>query len=140
MDRCNGRWNGEVRHRPKTQAWLDAYRWEHNHVRPHEALGMQTPATRWKPSPRRYDPNPPRWEYPEGAWVLKVDGQGKLDIKGQKWKVSKSLAGEWVQVVQVEQRMLVFYCATLIRELDPGIQRSKIIERWMPESNSSPPV
>ena len=140
MDRCNGRWNGEVRHRPKTQAWLDAYRWEHNHVRPHEALGMQTPATRWKPSPRRYDPNPPRWEYPEGAWVLNVDGQGKLDIKGQKWKVSKSLAGDWVQVVQVEQRMLVFYCATLIRELDPGIQRSKIIERWMPESNSSPPV
>jgi transposase InsO family protein len=124
----------------ETQAWLAAYRWEHNHVRPHEALGMQTPATRWKPSPRRYDPNPPRWEYPEGAWVLKVDGQGKLDIKGQKWKVSKSLAGEWVQVVQVEQRMLVFYCATLIRELDPGIQRSKIIERWMPESNSSPPV
>src|SRR5580704_5201381 len=29
----------------KTQTWLDAYRWEHNHVRPHEALGMQTPAT-----------------------------------------------------------------------------------------------
>lgn len=27
------------------QTWLDAYRWEHNHVRPHEALGMRTPAT-----------------------------------------------------------------------------------------------
>lgn len=124
----------------ETQAWLDAYRWEHNHVRPHEALGMQTPATRWRPSPRRYDPQPPRWEYPEGAWVLKVDCQGKLDIQGQKWKVSKSLAGEWVQVVRVEQRMLVFYCATLIRELDPGIQRSKIIEHWIPRPNSSPPV
>src|SRR5438874_2818090 len=33
--------------RESKQAWLDAYRWEHNHVRPHEALGMQTPATRW---------------------------------------------------------------------------------------------
>ena len=123
---------------PDTQAWLDAYRWEHNHVRPHEALGMQTPATRWRPSPRRYDPNPPRWEYPEGAWVLKVDCQGKLDLQGQKWKVSKSLAGEWVQLVRVEQRTLVFYCATLIRELDPGIQRSKIVERWIPRPNSSP--
>jgi transposase InsO family protein len=49
------------------QAWLDAYRWEHNHVRPHEALGMQTPATMWKPSLHRYDPHPPRWEYPTGA-------------------------------------------------------------------------
>ncbi len=118
----------------RTQTWLDAYRWEHNHVRPHEALGMQTPATLWRPSPRRYDPHPPRWEYPQGAWVLKVDCQGKLDIQGQKWKVSKALAGEWVRVVPVEQRMMVFYCTTLIRELDPGIQRSTIVERWIPNS------
>lgn len=116
------------------QAWLDAYRWEHNHVRPHEALGMETPATRWRPSPRRYDPHPPRWEYPQGAWVLKVDCQGKLDIRGKKWRVSRTLAGEWVQVVRVEPRMLVFYCNTLIRELDPGTQRSTIVDRWIPGS------
>src|ERR1700722_6802765 len=61
----------------KTQAWLDAYRWEHNHVRPHEARGMQTPATQWCPSPRRYDPQPPRWEYPKDAWVRKVGSEGK---------------------------------------------------------------
>jgi transposase InsO family protein len=122
------------------QAWLDAYRWEHNHVRPHEALGMRTPATLWQPSLHRYDPHPPRWEYPTGAWVLKVDCQGKLDIKGRKWAINQSLAGEWVQVVRVEQRMMVFYCSTLIRELDPGIQRSKIIERWIPRPSSSPPL
>jgi Integrase core domain len=120
------------------QAWLDAYRWEHNHVRPHEALGMRTPATMWQPSLHRYDPHPPRWEYPAGAWVLKVDCQGKLEIKGKKWKINRSLAGEWVQVVRLEQRMMVFYCTTLIRELDPGIQRSKIIERWIPKPSSSP--
>jgi transposase InsO family protein len=126
--------------REGVQDWLNAYRWEHNHVRPHEALGMQTPATLWCPSPRRYDPHPPRWEYPQGAWVLKVDCQGKLDIKGQKWRVAKALSGEWVQVVRVEQRLLVFYCTTLIRELDPGIQRSKIVERWIPRPSSSPPT
>jgi putative ABC transport system permease protein len=27
------------------QPWLDGYRWEHNHVRSHEALGMKTPAS-----------------------------------------------------------------------------------------------
>jgi hypothetical protein len=122
------------------QAWLDAYRWEHNYVRPHEALDMQTPATRWQPSARRYDPNPPRWEYPQGAWVLKVDCQGKLDIGQQKWRVSKTLAGEWVQVIRIEQRMLVFYCNTLVRELDPGTQRSNIIERWLPGSSTSTEV
>jgi transposase InsO family protein len=117
-----------------TQAWLDAYRWEHNHVRPHEALGMRTPATLWHPSPRRYDPHPPRWEYPQGSWVLKVDCKGKIEIKGQKWRVGKALSGEWVQIVRVEQRMMVFYCTTLIRELDPGTQRSTIVERWVPHA------
>jgi transposase InsO family protein len=28
---------------PEPQPWLDDYRWEHNHVRPHEALAMQVP-------------------------------------------------------------------------------------------------
>ena len=115
--------------RQQPQAWLDAFRWEHNHVRPHEALGMQTPVTRWRPSAKRYDPQPPKWEYPKDAWVLKVDSQGKLDIKGQKWKISKALSGESVQVIRIEQRMLVIYCATLVRELDPAMQRSTIVER-----------
>jgi transposase InsO family protein len=126
--------------REQPQAWLDAYRWEHNFIRPHEALGMQTPATVWRPSLRRYDPHPPRWEYPAGAWVLKLDCHGLLDIQNRKWKVSKALAGERVQVVSVEGRMMVFYCTTLLRELDPGIQRSKIIERWIPRPSSSPPT
>ncbi len=95
---------------------------------------MQTPATFWRPSPRRYDPHPPRWEYPSGAWVLKLDCHGQAEIQGRKWKVSKALSGERVQVVQVEHRMLVFYCTTLIRELDSGNQRSTIVERWFPES------
>lgn len=103
--------------REQPQAWLDAYRWEHNYIRPHEALGMQTPATVWRPSLRRYDPHPPRWEYPAGAWVLKLDCHGLLDIKNRKWKVSKALAGERVQVVPLEGRMLVFYCTTLLLSL-----------------------
>ncbi len=40
---------GTPLHHP--QKWLDDYRWEHNHIRPHEVIGMQTPASRWQPSP-----------------------------------------------------------------------------------------
>ncbi len=58
--------------------------------------------------------HPPCWEYPQDAWVLKLDCQGKLDIQGRKWKVSRALSGEWVQVVPVEHRMMVFYCTTLV--------------------------
>jgi hypothetical protein len=116
------------------QAWLDHYRWEHNHVRPHEALSMRTPASVWNPSPRRYDPHPPPWEYPSGAKVLKVSAEGQVKIKGRKWKINKALSGEWVQLVPLEQRWLVFYCATLIREIDPAVQCSTIVEHWTPSA------
>jgi transposase InsO family protein len=43
------------------QQWLDEFREEYNQVRPHEAL--KTPASVWSPSPRRYQANPPPWEY-----------------------------------------------------------------------------
>ena len=116
---------------PQLQFWLDDYRWEHNHIRPHEALAMQTPANCWQPSPRPYDPHPPRWEYPEGAWVLKIDAQGKLDLQGRKWRISKALAGEYVHLLPVERRLLVFFCSTLLREIDPAIQQSTIVDRWI---------
>ncbi len=112
------------------QAWLDGYRWEHNHVRPHEALGMKTPASVWKKSERPYDPNPPRWEYPVGVKVLKLDGQGKIDAYGIRWTISRALCGERVQLARVGQRVLVYYCRTLIRELNVKDQNSVAIERY----------
>jgi len=118
--------------RKEPQPWLDAYRWEHNHVRPHEALGMRTPASVWRKSERSYDPHPPRWEYPTGAHVLKVGRQGNLDAYGARWKIAKALRGEWVQLQQVEQRVLVYYCQTLVRELDLNSRRSTTVERWLP--------
>jgi transposase InsO family protein len=111
------------------QTWLDAYREEHNHLRPHQALDMQTPATRWQPSPRRYQPNPPPWQYPEGAWTLKVDSQGTLDIHRKQWRIGKNLAGERVLIQPVGQRILVYYCNTLVREIEPAMERSTIVER-----------
>jgi transposase InsO family protein len=125
---------GTPRH--DTQKWLDDYRWEHNHIRPHEALGMQTPASVWQPSPRHYDPQPPRWEYPEGAWALKVDCQGKIDTRGRKWKISRALAGDWVRLLPIEDRILVYYCNTLVREIDFSIQRTTIVARWIESSTN----
>ena len=111
--------------------WLRSYRWEYNHVRPHEALGMKTPASRWVPSPRKYDPAQPPWVYPEGSKTLKIDCQGKVDINGKRWRIGKALQGQRVRLQTVEQRILVFYCTTLIREIDLVIQRSTMVERWI---------
>jgi hypothetical protein len=55
-------------------------------------------------------------------------------VKGRKWKISKALCGEWVQLVAVEHRVLVYYCATLVRELDLRLQCSTIVEHWIPRN------
>jgi transposase InsO family protein len=113
------------------QLWLDDYRREHNHIRPHEALDMQTPASRWHPSPRPFNPQLAAWEYPEGAWTLKIDNHGAIDIHEQPYRVSKALVGERVRILPVENRYLIYYCNTLIREIDPAMSRSTIIERFV---------
>ena len=65
------------------QAWLDEFRYEYNHVRRHEALGMRTPASVWQPSGRRYDPHPREWEYGAGAEVQRLDRDGRLRLGTQ---------------------------------------------------------
>ena len=113
------------------QQWLDEFRWEHNQVRPHEALQMRTPASVWRPSERAYLAQPPRWEYPAGAHVRRLDADGKLKAYGRNWNIGQALRREWIQLVQLENRVLVYYCRTVVRELDLSIQRSTAVERWI---------
>jgi len=112
------------------QAWLDQFRYEYNYLRPHEALGMQTPATRWVPSSRRYDPDPPPWRYPEDAEVKQLGSQGQLKLHGQRWEISKALARERVRLIRLHGRILVYYCNSLLKEIDLLSQHISTVERW----------
>jgi transposase InsO family protein len=113
------------------QLWLDEFRWEYNHVRPHEALQMRTPAAVWSKSTRPYQAHPPPWEYEVGADVRKLSTQGQLQRTGRRWDISRALAGEWVQLIRIEERILVYYCRSLVRELDLLTQRSTAVDRWV---------
>jgi transposase InsO family protein len=116
------------------QSWLDQFRHEYNHLRPHEALGMRTPGSVWSKSERRYEPNPPAWEYETGSEVVKVAAEGHIRIAGQRWEISRALAGEWVQLIRPDDKILVYYCRSLVRELEPLSHRSTAVNRWL-ESN-----
>jgi len=118
------------------QSWYDAFRQEYNQERPHEALGMKTPASVWCPSERRYQTNPAAWEYEAGAEVRRLGSQGQLTIEGKRWDISKALTGEWVQLIRMGERILVYYCRSLVRELDPPHQRSTTVDRWWGGSGS----
>jgi len=41
----------------------------------------------------------------------------------------RALAGEWVQLDRVGHRVLVYYCRTLIRELDLQTRSSILVQR-----------
>lgn len=66
-----------VRHGCRAQQRnFDAFRAEYNTERPHEALGQETPASRYRPSPRPYPERLPPLEYPGHFVVKKVTTGG----------------------------------------------------------------
>ena len=92
---------------------------------------MKTPSKVWTPSERKYDPHPPRWEYCPEAVLRKVDADGKLQLDGRQWHFSRALSGQSVQVVSLDHRVLVYYCNTVIRELDLTTGKSVLLNRWI---------
>ena len=80
-----------------SQRRFDEFRRTYNHERPHEALGLATPASRWRPSEREFrgDPPPPP-QYRGGDLVRKVDAAGKLSLRGRPFRISKALIGHHV--------------------------------------------
>jgi transposase InsO family protein len=114
------------------QSWLDAFRHEYNCLRPHEALQMRTPHQVWYRSARPYRESMPRWQYPSVSEVKEVDSIGQFRLNRRRYYISKALAGREVGVLEVEQRMLVYYRRTLICELDPLQPRSIAAEHCQP--------
>ena len=122
-------------HQWLSQTWLDNFRHEYNQLRPHEALDMRTPASVWKPSLRPYNPDPPDWDYGPGADLRKVNGEGDLWMENRHWVVSRALASETVMLQRIDQRILIYFCNTLVRQIDLAAQRSTAVERWDPIPN-----
>lgn len=117
-----------LRGRPEEHGWkewLEDFRQEWNHLRPHEALGGATPAERWQPSARRFQPHPPPFDYGAGAVVSRVREHGQINFRGRSFLATQALAGEWVALEHIEaDRFAVRYRATLIREVDVVTGRS----------------
>lgn len=67
------------------------WRTVYNHQRPHDALGLDTPARRYAASPRPYPRQLPPIEYAQGDEVVTVGWNGSVRFKGQRFKVSNAL-------------------------------------------------
>ena len=79
----------------ETQRALDAWRELYNFERPHEAIGMRTPASRYRPSPRPMPDRLPEVTYDAGEIVRRVlTTKDYLAFKGKLWKMPSALRGE----------------------------------------------
>jgi transposase InsO family protein len=81
---------------------FEAFRRDYNEQRPHEALGMDTPAEHYRPSTRKMPANPPEPDYPAEAAVRKVRHNGAVKWRGGEIYVSATLAGEPVAIEETE--------------------------------------
>lgn len=104
---------------------LERLRTVYNEVRPHEALGMQPPATRYRPSPRPYVARPAPWEYAEGSTVLRVNPAGAIRYRGRHHFVCEALVERRVAVEEFAGKLLVTYRHMHVREIDLETGRTR---------------
>jgi transposase InsO family protein len=70
----------------KFNVWRDSY----NYQRPHQALNMLTPATRYQPSLRIYTGQLPPIEYEPGDILRKTDVYGRVQFHARRFHIGKA--------------------------------------------------
>ena len=78
---------------PQAQRRFIAYRRLYNHERPHEALALEVPAARYRPSPRTLPPRLPIAEYESGTLVRPVKAKGEITFRNRFFYVGRAFAG-----------------------------------------------
>ncbi len=94
------------------QRRFDAFREEYNSVRPHEALGMKTPASLYQPSTRSYPTRLPEVEYSRGFEVRRVIN-GLFRWDGGRVFLSHALDDELIGLQCCDDRYWRIYLGTL---------------------------
>ena len=97
--------------------WRDIY----NLDRPHEALGQETPASRYRPSPRAMPERLPQVEYDDHEIVRTVSStKAYVSFKGRLWKVPQAFCGERLAIrpLSTDGRYAVCFAAHPIATID----------------------
>jgi hypothetical protein len=80
------------------QVVFDDWRNVYNTERPHEALGMNTPVSRYRFSKRQYPEKIPDIEYGPYDQLRKVCDEGRISYKNRKTKVGKAFIGQYIAI------------------------------------------
>jgi len=96
--------------------WRDIYNFE----RPHESVGMEPPASRYRISSRLYPSVLPSIEYEPQDKIRKVSPQGKISFAGILWRIGKAFRDYPVGIRPGEQdgQFDIYFCHQKIKEID----------------------
>jgi len=119
-----------IRDLKQAQRLFDEWRICYNHIRPHDSLQLNVPASRYSPSERTYPATLPPIEYVDSDEVCYVGWKGEMKWRGRKYKVSSALKDLPVAIRQHDDGSYhAFFChyhmGKINRELGV-IQRRKL--------------
>jgi hypothetical protein len=84
------------------QRAFDSFRREYNQERPHEALGYDTPASRYEPSARPFPNRLPELEYPSHFRVQRAQHNGVVSIDGVQFYISNCVDEEYIGLEPID--------------------------------------
>ncbi len=116
--------NHAFRDLEECQERFDVWKHIYNFERPHEALGMDVPASRYKPSPRPFPEVLPPIEYGPGDILRKVQYKGEIHYKNRIYTVSRALHGCHVALrsSSTDGILDVFFCDQKIAEINLRVE------------------
>ena len=110
------------------QRAFNHFRAEYNEIRPHEGLGLETPASVYQPSPRSAPERLPPVQYPAHLEERLVSANGGIRWYGRWVCVSHVLAGEIIGLEPIDDALWdVYFGPVNLGRLDERTMR--IIDR-----------
>ena len=105
---------------PDLQEAFDPFRHQYNFIRPHDALGLEVPASRYQVSLRPFPETLPAIEYDSGVLVRKVQQKGEISFKGRTLKVGQAFSGYPVGLnpTSTDGVFDVLFCYHTIRQIN----------------------
>lgn len=102
------------------QQHFDSWRHCYNYERPHEALGMKPPVSRYQASVRKYTEQFPNQQYEPGAILRKVNHRGIISYRGERYCVSQSMDGLNLKISESHRSDIVevYLYHQKVREID----------------------
>jgi transposase InsO family protein len=111
----------ELRDKADAQVAFDVWRDVYNLERPSEAIGMEVPAARYRPSEREYPEKLPKLEFSPEDDVRKVKGDGAFYYLNRPWYIGEAFANQHVGVRETAAGMLEARLGPhVVGEFDPA--------------------